>query len=175
MNAAPPRSIAIVILAAVAENGVIGRSNALPWRLSSDLQRFKALTLGKPVVMGRKTYLSIGRPLPGRTNIVVSRNPMFEAAGLVTVAHLDAALAVALGDALRRNTDEIVIIGGTEIFRQAMPRADRLELTHVHASPEGDTLFPAVDRKLWREIARSEHPAGPRDDAAFAYATYIRA
>ena len=175
MSEAPPRSIAIVILAAVAENGVIGCNNALPWRLSSDLQRFKTLTLGKPVVMGRKTYLSIGRPLPGRTNIVVSRNSMFEAAFVVTAANFDAALAVAHGDALRRNTDEIVIVGGTEIFRQAMPLADRLELTHVHASPEGDTFFPDVDRKLWREIARSEHPAGPRDDAAFAYATHIRA
>jgi dihydrofolate reductase len=171
----PPRFISIVILAAVAENGVIGRNNAMPWRLSSDLKRFKALTLGKPVVMGRKTYLSIGRPLPGRTNIVVSRNPAFGAADVVAAANLEAALAVARADALRRNTDEIVIIGGTEIFSQAMPLADRLELTHVHASPEGDTLFPTIDRTLWREIARSEHPAGPRDDAAVAYATYVRA
>ena len=175
MSGPPRRFISIVILAAVAENGVIGRNNAMPWRLSSDLRRFKALIMGKPVVMGRKTYLSIGRPLPGRTNIVVSRNPTFGAADVVTAANLDAALAVARADALRRNTDEIVIIGGTEIFGQAMPLADRLELTHVHASPEGDTLFPTFDRTLWREIARSEHPAGPRDDAAFAYATYVRA
>jgi dihydrofolate reductase len=175
VSGSPPRFISIVILAAVAENGVIGRNNAMPWRLSSDLRRFKALTLGKPMVMGRKTYLSIGRPLPERTNIVVSRNPTFEAAGAIAVGHFDVALAVAHADALRRNTDEIVIIGGTEIFGQAMPLADRLELTHVHTSPEGDTLFPTIDRMLWREIARSEHPAGPRDDAAFAYATYVRA
>ncbi len=174
MSAAPPRSIAIVLLAAVAENGVIGRDNALPWRLSTDLKRFKALTLGKPVVMGRKTYLSIGRPLPGRTNIVASRDGSFGASG-VLAGELGPALAAARGDALRRGTDEIVVIGGTDIFTQTMPLADRLEITHVHARPEGDTFFPAIDVKLWREAARSEHPAGPKDEAPFSYVTYIRA
>ncbi len=174
MSAAPPRSIAIVLLAAVAENGVIGRDNALPWRLSSDLQRFRALTMGKPVVMGRKTYLSIGKPLPGRTNIVVSRDPMFRGAGRWLRPHdLDAALAVARGDALRRGADEIVDHRRHRHLPQTMPLADRLEITHVHARPEGDTFFPPIDPKLWRETARSEHPAGPQDDAAFAYVTYI--
>jgi dihydrofolate reductase len=162
-----------VLLAAVAENGVIGRNNALPWRLSSDLRRFKTLTLGKPVVMGRKTYVSIGKPLPGRTNVVASRDAAFCAPGIL-VGDLDAALAAARGDALRRGTDEIVVIGGTDIFTQTMPLALRLEITHVHARPEGDTFFPAIDRKLWREAARSDHAAGPKDEAPFSYVTYVR-
>jgi dihydrofolate reductase len=166
--------IKIVLLAAVADNGVIGRDNALPWRLSSDLKRFKALSWGKPVVMGRKTYLSIGKPLPGRTNIVVSRDATFFAAG-VLVSELDAALIAARGDALRRGVNEIVVIGGTDIFTQTMPIADRLEITHVHARPEGDTFFPAIDPGLWRETMRSEQPAGPRDEASFSYVTYTRA
>jgi dihydrofolate reductase len=166
--------IAIVLVAAVADNGVIGRDNSMPWRLSSDLKRFKALTIGKPVVMGRKTYVSIGRPLPGRTNIVISRNAKFAAPGLIVTAAFKTALAVARGDALRRGTDEIIVIGGTEVFLQAIPLARRLEVTHVHWQPVGDTFFPPIDREQWREVARSEHEAGTRDDAPFAYATYVR-
>jgi dihydrofolate reductase len=169
----PPRFIPIILLAAVADNGVIGRDHALPWRLSSDLKRFKALTLGKPVVMGRKTFESIGKPLPGRTNIVASRDPSFCAPG-VLVGELEAAMAAARGDALRRGADEIVVIGGTDIFTQTMPLADGLEITHVHARPDGDTFFPAIDAKLWREVARSEHPAGPRDEAPFSCVSYVR-
>jgi len=174
VSAASPHCIAIVLLAAVADNGVIGRDNALPWRLSSDLRRFKALSWGKPVVMGRKTYLSIGKPLPGRTNIVASRDAGFSAPGIL-VAELDAAMAAARGDALRRGADEIVVIGGTDIFTQTMPLADRLEITHVHARPEGDTFFPPIDSRLWREAVRSEHPAGPQDETAFSDVTYVRA
>ena len=173
MSAALPR-IATVIFAAVAENGVIGRDNALPWRIKSDMQRFRAATMGKPVVMGRKTYLSIGKPLAGRTNIVVSRNAGFAAPGIVTVANLDAALSSARGDALRRGADTIVVIGGTEIFTQTMPLADRLDITLVHARPEGDTYFPAIDPHVWREVERSEHPAGPQDEAGVAHITYKR-
>lgn len=165
----------MVLLAAVADNGVIGRDNALPFRQGSDLRRFKAISIGKPIVMGRKTYLSIGKPLPGRTNIVVSRSADFAAPGIVTAGTLDAALAAARGDALRRGAGAIVVIGGTEIFAQTMPLADRLELTHVHVEPDGDTYFPPVDPKLWREGARSEHPAGPQDEASFSYVTYVRA
>jgi dihydrofolate reductase len=175
VSAAGPQSISIILLAAVADNGVIGRGNALPWRLSSDLKRFKALTLGKPVVMGRKTFLSIGRPLPGRTNIVVSRDPAFTAPGILVAPSLDAAMAAARGDALRRGAGEIVVVGGTDIFAQLMPLADRLEITHVHARPEGDTIFPVIDTKLWRETARSEHAAGPQDEASFSFVTYGRA
>jgi dihydrofolate reductase len=162
----------MVVLAAIADNGVIGRDNALPFRQSSDLKRFKALTMGKPLVMGRKTYLSIGRPLPGRTNIVISRDPSFAAPGILVAGNLGVALAAARGDALRRGADEIVVIGGTDIFAQTMPLADRLEITHVHMRPEGDTHFPPIDAARWQEAARSEHPAGPKDDAAFAYVTY---
>lgn len=173
MSAASPR-IATVLFAAVAENGVIGRDNALPWRISSDLKRFRALTMGKPVVMGRKTFLSIGKPLDGRTNIVVSRDASFAAPGIVTAAALDAALAVARGDALRRGADAIVVIGGSEIFEQTMAFADRLDITQVHAKPAGDAHFPKIDPKVWREIERNAHPAGPHDDAAYSHITYIR-
>ena len=173
MSAALPR-IDVVVLAAVAENGVIGRDNALPWRMKSDMVRFRAVTMGKPVVMGRKTYLSIGKPLSGRTNIVISRNAGFTAAGVVVVANLDAALAVARGDALRRGANAIVVIGGTDIFAQTMPLAARLDITLVHARPAGDTYFPPIDPHVWREAERREQPAGPQDDAGFANITYIR-
>jgi len=175
VTAALPRRIALVLLAAVADNGVIGRDNALPFRQSTDLKRFKSLTTGKPVLMGRKTYLSIGKPLPGRTNIVVSRNGGFAAPGIVVAGSLDAALTAARGDALRRGVDEIVVIGGTDIFEQSMTLADRIEITHVHMRPAGDTHFPPIDANRWREEARSEHPAGPRDEAAFSYVTYVLA
>ncbi len=165
----------IVILAAVADNGVIGRDNGLPFRQSSDLKRFKALTMGKPVLMGRKTYLSIGKPLPGRTNIVVSRDPGFAPDGVAVARSLDAALAAAREDAQKSGAAEIVVIGGTDIFEQTMPLADRMEITHVHSQPEGDTIFPPIDATQWRAVARSDHPAGPRDDAAFSYVTYARA
>jgi dihydrofolate reductase len=171
--AAQPR-IAIVLLAAVAENGVIGRDNALPWRLSSDLKRFKALTLGKPVVMGRKTYRSIGKPLPDRTNIVVTRDPDFRADGVVIAHGVEAALAAARDDARRTGANEIMVIGGTEIFAQTMAVADRLEITHVHARPAGDTHFPPIDSKIWREVARSDLSAGPKDDASVSFVTYLR-
>jgi dihydrofolate reductase len=174
VSAAPPRPIAIVLLAAVADNGVIGRDNALPFRQSSDLKRFKSLTMGKPVLMGRKTYLSIGKPLPGRTNIVVSRSG-FAAPGVVVADSLETALTVARGDVLRRGADEIVVIGGTDIFKQCMSLADRMEITEVHARPAGDTYFPPIDAARWREAARSAHPAGPRDEAGFSYVSYARA
>jgi dihydrofolate reductase len=154
---------------------VIGRDNALPWRLSSDLKRFKALTMDKPVVMGRKTYASIGKPLPGRTNIVVTRDPKFRPDGVVVAASVDTALAAAREDARRRGAREIMVIGGTEIFAQTMPLADRLEITHVHARPAGDTFFPPIDSKLWREVARRDHPVGPQDEAGVSFVTYERA
>ena len=148
---APPPDITIVLLAAVADNGVIGRGNALPFRQSSDLQRFKSLTMNRPVVMGRKTYLSIGKPLAGRTNIVISRDPHFAPEGVVVARSLDDALAVARQDARNRNADEIVVIGGTDVFAQTMPLAERMEITHVHARPEGDAHFPPIDGTRWRE------------------------
>ena len=139
--------IETVLIAAVADNGVIGANGAIPWRLRSDMQRFKAITLGRPVVMGRKTFLSLKRPLPGRTNIVVTRDADFRAAGAVVTTSLEAARAVARGDALRRSADEIAVIGGAEIYAQWLDHADRLDLTEVHARPAGDTRFGPIDAR----------------------------
>ncbi|WP_031335467.1 dihydrofolate reductase [Rhodopseudomonas sp. B29] len=164
----------IVLVVAVAENGVIGHLGAMPWRLKSDLQRFKQLTLNKPVIMGRKTWQSIGRPLPGRTNIVVTRDARFTAKGAVVANSFEAAEQVARGDALRRSISEIAVIGGSDVFAHWLPRADRLELTQVHASPQGDTCFPPLGQHDWREDARERHAAGPQDTADFTYVTYRR-
>jgi dihydrofolate reductase len=165
----------IILVAAVSENGVIGRGNALPWRLKSDMQHFRALTTGKPVIMGRKTYLSIGKPLAGRTTIVVSRDPAFAAPGIVVAPSLDAAFAAARGDALRRAADAIVVAGGAEIYAQALPRATRLAITHVHKRVDGDARFPAIDPEIWRETARAEHGSQAEDEAPFAFVNYERA
>jgi dihydrofolate reductase len=164
----------VVLVAAIAENGIIGRGDALPWRLKSDMQHFRALTMGKPVVMGRKTFLSIGKPLAGRTTIVVSRDRAFAAPGIVVAPGIDVALAVARGDALRRNTDAIVIAGGADVYEQTLPHATQLAITHVHKKVDGDARFPAIDPRLWRESARDERQAGVEDDAAFAFVTYSR-
>jgi len=166
--------IKIVLAAAVGENGVIGVDNELPWRLKSDLQHFRAITIGKPVVMGRKTFVSIRKPLKDRTNIVVSRDPAYAAPGALVATSLAAALEAARGDALRRGVDEILIIGGNDLFTAMMPKADRLEITHVHASPAGDVYFPQIDPAVWAEGPRREHPAGPDDTAAFAVTTYMK-
>ena len=163
----------IVFVFAVAENGVIGAHGAIPWRLKSDMQRFKALTIGKPVVMGRKTFVSLRRPLPGRTNIVITRDADYRSPGAIVTTSSDAAHSIALGDALRRSAAEIAVIGGAEIYVQWLPKADRLEVTEVHARPEGDTYFD-VDKAQWDETARERHPAGPEDSADFSYVTYRR-
>jgi dihydrofolate reductase len=163
----------IVFIVAVAENGVIGANGAMPWRLKSDLQRLKKLTLNKPVVMGRKTFASIGRPLPARTNIVVTRETNFRAAGVVVTTSFAGAHATALGDALRRLATEIAIIGGAEIYAQWIDIADRLEVTEVHAKPEGDTYF-SIDLAQWEEISRQRNPASSDDSVDFSYVTYIR-
>lgn len=175
--AASATPLQMVFVVAVADNGVIGRDNAMPWRLKSDLKRFKALTFGKPVVMGRKTFLSIGKPLPGRTNIVVTRDAGFQAAGAIVARSLDAALDVARGDALRRLASEIMVIGGAEIYAQWIGRADRLEVTHIHAQPDGDAFLHdlrAPDPARWDETARVPNAAGADDSAGFTYATYLR-
>lgn len=166
--------IQIILVVAVADNGVIGQGSAIPWRLKSDQQRFKQLTLNRPVIMGRKTYHSIGRPLPGRTNIVVTRDRSFQAPGVAVAASFEAAEAVARGDALRRSATEIVIMGGADIYAHWLPRADRVELTEVHESPEGDTFFAPLDPSQWQETARVRNTAGPQDSADFTYVTYRR-
>ena len=167
--------IEIVLVAAVADNGVIGRGGALPWRLKSDMLRLRALTWGKPIVVGRTTYLSFTKqPLPGRTNIVVSRNQNFAASGALVAASLAAALEAARGDALRRAADAIIVLGGADIYAQTMAIADRLVITRVHLQPQGDTKFPDIDPKLWIEIERSEHRPGPEDAAGFTTVVYRR-
>ena len=168
------KTIALVLVAAVAENGVIGHGGGLPWRLKSDLRHFRAVTMGKPVVMGRKTFLSIGKPLAGRTNIVISRNPDFAAPGVVVAPSVEAGLAVARGDALRRSADAIAVIGGAELYGQMIAGADRLVITRVHLRPDGDAFFPIVDSKAWNEVARSEHHPEPGEPAGFTLLVYER-
>jgi dihydrofolate reductase len=164
----------VVLIVAVADNGVIGAGGTIPWRLKTDQQRLKALTINKPVVMGRKTFVSLRRPLPQRTNIVVTRDQDYRAAGAVVTTSFADARAVATGDALRRFATEIAVIGGAEIYAQWMDIADRLELTEVHASPDGDTRFATIDKAVWQEVARVRNPAGADDSADFSYVTYIK-
>jgi dihydrofolate reductase len=165
----------VVLVAAVAENGVIGRDGALPWRLKSDMQHFRRLTVGRPVVMGRKTYESIGKPLKDRTNIVITRDRGFAADGVVIANSLETAMAMAREDARQRGADSIAIIGGAGIFSDGLAIADRLEITLVHAAPAGDTFFPSIDGKMWRETARMRQDAAPGDDADVSFITYERA
>jgi dihydrofolate reductase len=164
----------IVMIVAVAENGVIGQGNAIPWRLKSDQQRLKAMTMGKPVVMGRKTFASLRKPLVGRTNIVVTRDADFTAAGAVVTTSNTSARAIARGDALRRSVDEIAVIGGAEIYAQWMDIADRLEVTEVHARPEGDTRLAPIDPSVWEAVGRERHAATSDDSADYSYVTYRR-
>ncbi len=153
----------VSIVVAAAENNVIGRGNDLPWRLPDDLKRFKSLTIGKPIVMGRKTHESIGRPLPERKNIVISRQVGFVAEGCTTVSSLDEALAAA-GD-----VPEVMVIGGAEIFREALPRADQLYFTRIHADVPGDTHFPDIVMEDWTELESDYHPADDRHAFAFTF------
>jgi dihydrofolate reductase len=166
--------IALVLVVAVAENGVIGHGGRLPWRLKSELAHFRKVTMGKPIVMGRKTHLSIGRPLPGRTNIVVSRDRTFAAPGVLVAPSLETALTVARADALRRGADEIAIVGGAGIYAATMALADRLVITRVHLRPAGDTRLLSIDPEVWKETERTEHQAGPGDEASFTVLAYER-
>lgn len=158
---------ALTIVVAAAENGVIGRGNQLPWRLPDDLRYFKQVTLGKPVIMGRKTHESIGRPLPGRTNIVISRQRGLVIAGCIVVNSLDAALVAS-------DAPEAMLIGGAELYRSAMDRVDRIHLTRVHATVEGDAFLPALDPAQWRETVVAAHPADDRHAYAFTFVTLDR-
>ena len=149
-------------MVAVSRNGVIGRAGELPWHISSDLKRFKAITMGKPLIMGRKTWESLPkRPLPGRQNIVVTRQKNYQAKGAVVVSDLDSALAAA------GKVEEICVIGGGEIFTKLLAKADRIYLTEVDLEVEGDTWFPMIDPGKWHETAREIHPRGANDRAGF--------
>ncbi|OSZ67004.1 diacylglycerol kinase [Sphingomonas sp. IBVSS1] len=156
----------VTIVVARAKNGIIGNKGALPWHLPADLKRFKAITVGKPVVMGRKTFESIGKPLPGRQNIVMTRDPAWTADGVTVVPNLAEAVAAAGLDPRVRG--DLMIIGGAEIYALALPIATRIELTEVDAEPVGDTILPPFDASRWREVARVAHPAeGERPGFAF--------
>jgi len=150
----------MALIAAVAENGAIGQAGGLPWHISGDLKFFKAKTLGKPVIMGRKTYDSIGKPLPGRPNIVVTRNPEFAAEGVEVARDLESATALAASLARDSGAEEIMVIGGAQIYEQAIPCADRLYITEVAVAPDGDAFFPAVKSSAWRETFREAHDDG---------------
>jgi dihydrofolate reductase len=166
----------ISLVVAVSSNGVIGRDGDMPWRLSTDLKRFKSLTLGKPVIMGRKTFQSIGKPLPGRLNIIVTRDPAFEAEGCVTASSLSSAVALAEDEARQKALDEICIIGGGQIYRQAIEAglATVVHLTHVDAELDGDTRFPSLDPKVWEKQSETTFPAGEKDNFPTRYAVYRR-
>ena len=159
----------LALVAARARNGVIGRGGALPWRLKSDMALFKATTLGKPVIMGRKTWDSLPKkPLPGRANLVLSRDGTFEPAGAVVCERFGEALSMAREQAREDGVEEVCVIGGTAVFALAMPKAQRLYLSEVEADVDGDALFPAFDEADWREVRREPHPAADGDDYGFA-------
>ncbi|MGD0761712.1 MAG: dihydrofolate reductase [Roseiarcus sp.] len=164
----------LALIAAVARNGVIGAGDALPWRLSSDLKRFKTLTMGKPLVMGRKTFQAIGRALPGREIIVVTRDEAYAPEGVEVARDIDAALRRAEVKAGAAGVDEVVVAGGGEIYAQTIARAGRLYVTEVDLAPEGDARFPRIDPALWREVRREPGERGPRDEANFAFVEYRR-
>ncbi|TIW66349.1 MAG: dihydrofolate reductase, partial [Mesorhizobium sp.] len=165
----------IAIYVAIADNGVIGRDGGLPWRLSTDLKRFKADTMGKPIIMGRKTYEGIGRPLPGRLNIVVTRDKAWRAEGIEIAHSLKEAIALAnVRGRCMAGADEICVVGGGEIYAQALPLADRLHVTHVLASVEGDAHFPPIDTDQWRVASAEDFPAGEKDSHATRYTVYER-
>lgn len=157
------------MIAAMADQRVIGKDNQMPWHMPADLQHFKKVTLGKPVVMGRLTYESIGRPLPGRLNIVVSRNSELSIEGVTVVSSIEQAKAVA-GD-----VDELMVIGGAKIYQQCLPMADRLYLTHIDLSVEGDAHFPDYQQYSWQELESESHPADEKNSHAYRFVTLERA
>lgn len=169
-----PAGRPLVVVVAAAENGVIGRDNALPWRLSTDLRRFKALTMGKPMIVGRRNWEAIGRALPGRETIVMTRRPDFRAEGAQVARDWTEAKALAEEAADRLGAAEIIVGGGAEIYRLALPEAERMHLTRVHARPPGDVFFPPYDPALFVETFRELHPAGPRDEHPFTYIDLAR-
>lgn len=167
-------ALPVVIIAAIADNRVIGDGNRLIWRLKTDLARFRRLTLGRPVLMGRKTFLSIGKPLPGRETIVLTRDPAFAVDGVRVARSLEDALGLGQSLGATLGADSVAVAGGAEIYAQALPLADRLDLTFVHATPAGDALFPRWDRAAFEAMSEENHPPGPDDEHGFTFATYRR-
>ncbi|MGO8738979.1 dihydrofolate reductase [Rhodoblastus sp.] len=182
MDKPPPSAqaapIPLVVVAAVARNGALGRNNALPWRAPGDLRRFRDITWGRPLIMGRKTYQSIGGPLPGRETVVLTRDPNFLAGARPAHVHLasdfDAALGLAADLARAMGAEEVILAGGAEIYRLGLPRARLLRLTHVDCAPEADVYFPEIDWRQWRETRRERPPRGAEDEFALEFVDYQR-
>lgn len=166
LRGSPPKWPNITLIAAVAANGVIGADNALPWRIADDLKRFKALTLGHPIIMGRKTWESLGRALPGRHNIVITRNPGYSAAGATIVTSVAAAITACA------NEETAFVIGGAEIYAQTLPLAQRMKLTEIHTDVIGDAHFPKFSRVNWSELTRERHVSP--DGLAYDFVSYQR-
>lgn len=164
----------LVLVVAVAENGVIGKDGQLPWKIPGDLKHFQKLTINKPIVMGRLTYESMGGPLKDRLNIVITSNPDYQAKGAVVVTSLKDALALAEKDAEARGIDEIAIIGGSVVFGETLPIAAKLEITEVHGTPDGDTVFPLFDKNEWKVTRRDGPHQGERDSLPYSFVTYER-
>ncbi len=165
----------LAMIAAVAENNAIGINNKLPWYLPGDLRYFKAVTMGKPIIMGRKTFDSLRKPLPGRTNIVITRDREYQREGISVVYSLDEAISLAEDVALINGCEELMIIGGEQIYREALPRADRLYLTRVHRSFDGDAFFPELDSAEWQETLREDLVVDDEDALAYSYLVWDRA
>lgn len=164
----------VSLIWAMADNGVIGLDNGLPWRLPVDMKHFMTTTLGKPVVMGRKTLESMKSPLPGRTNIVLTRDPKWQRDGVLVVRDMPAAMALAEQQGLIDGVDEVMVIGGAEIYALALPMAERLYVTRVHAQPAGDVYFPPIDLGAWRLLSQQQHAADERHSAACSIEVYER-
>jgi len=167
-------SVKVAMIAAIGRNGVIGAGNSIPWRLPSDFAFFKRTTMGKPIIMGRKTFESIGKPLPGRTNIVVTRQKGYQPDGVLVIDSLAAALGHARSMAEADGVDEVFIGGGGELYREAMPLAERLYITEVDLEPQGDTVFPAIDHAHWVVVDEPEVPLTGKDTASFRVKVYER-
>jgi dihydrofolate reductase len=167
--------VPLAIIAAVARNGVIGGNNQLLWKLRSDMHHFRAITMGKPMIMGRRTWDSIGRPLPGRETIVVTRESAFQAPGAHVAHDLDGAIALGQEVAERLKAPEIMVAGGGELYGLLLDQCAALHITQVDLAPEGDAYFPAIDPARWREAARVAHDPGPGDEAGFSFVDYVRA
>ncbi len=164
----------VSLIVAAAENGVIGAGGKMPWHLSSDLKNFRRLTMGKPIIMGRKTFASLGKVLDGRDNIVVTRDSVLEADGVSVVNSFDDALVLARVLARTSGADEVIVMGGGEIYELAMPHAMRIYLTRVHACPDGDVIFPAPSDDVWERVSSEALPKGERDDHAATLEVYER-
>ena len=166
--------IKIAMIVGVAENGVIGTDQTIPWRIPSDMAFFKRTTMGKPIIMGRKQYETVGKPLPGRSNIVVTRQEGYQPEGVAVVDNLEAALAMGGSIAARDGVDEVMIIGGGEIYAQLMDRADRLYISHIALAPTGDVRFPVIDPAVWAVVDEPEIVPNPKDEATYRVNVYER-